>query len=133
METKARVFIVEDHPATARALKTYLEVCGYGVEVASDVKSALRASEQKQFDVLVCDLHLPDGTGWELMRQLNALGGMRGVAFSALDGPEDRRRSKEAGFVEHVAKGSNPDTLLAAIDRASAHTRAEQKAGAATR
>jgi len=39
------------------------------------------------------------------------------IAFSALDGAEDRRRSKEAGFVEHVPKGTDGDKLVDVIDR----------------
>src|SRR3954447_15027697 len=72
MVQKRRVFVVEDHPSTAAAVKRYLEVSGYWVEVAGDVRSALRFARTKPFDVLVCDLHLPDGTGWDLLMRLRS-------------------------------------------------------------
>ena len=114
---QTRVFVVEDHAATARALKSYLELSGYAVDVAADMRSALRFAATSAFDVLVCDLHLPDGTGWQLMKRLNASANVDGIAFSAFDGPADRERSRRAGFAEHVAKGSNPEALLHAIKR----------------
>ncbi|MBV9010063.1 MAG: response regulator [Verrucomicrobia bacterium] len=117
MAVRPRVFVVEDHAATAHALKSYLEVCGYLVETAADVRSAVQFSTSSEFDVLICDLHLPDGTGWELMKKLSAARPIQAIAFSAYDGPEDRRRSKEVGFAEHITKGSNPDGLLEAVRR----------------
>lgn len=119
MSRQFRVFVVEDHAATARGLKVFLELAGYAVEVAADKKSALKLAEQMKFDVLVCDLSLPDGTGWELMEALRKTNPMRGIVFSAFDEPEHVARSKAAGFDEHVVKGTTPETLLAAIDRAA--------------
>ncbi len=67
--------------------------------------------------MLVCDLNLPDGTGWELMEKLRAKSPVRGIIFSAFDEPELVARSKAVGFAEHVVKGTTPETLLAAVDR----------------
>jgi DNA-binding response OmpR family regulator len=117
MVRKRRIFVVEDHPSTAAAVKRYLEVSGYRVELAGDVRSALRFARTKRFDVLVCDLHLPDGNGWDLLIKLRRRHAVTAIAFSALDGAEVRRRSKEAGFAEHVPKGSDGDVLVEAIDR----------------
>ena len=115
--TKLRVFVVEDHPATARGLKMFLELSGYSVDLATDVRSALKFAANNDFDVLLCDLNLPDGTGWDLMERLCKNGTVAGVAYSAFDEPEHIARSKAAGFAEHVVKGTTPETLVAAIDR----------------
>ena len=115
--SKLRVFVVEDHPATARGLKMFLELSGYSVQTAGDVRSALKLAEKIEFDVLLCDLNLPDGTGWQLMERLCKKGPVSGVAYSAFDEPEHIARSKAAGFAEHVVKGTTPETLVAAIDR----------------
>jgi DNA-binding NarL/FixJ family response regulator len=81
------------------------------------VKSALKVAQKLNFDVLLCDLNLPDGTGWELMERLRKKGPVDGVAYSAFDEPEHIARSLAAGFAEHVVKGTTPETLVAAIDR----------------
>jgi CheY-like chemotaxis protein len=115
--TKLRVFVVEDHPATARGLKMFLELSGYSVETAGDVRSALKLAAKTEFDVLLCDLNLPDGTGWELMERLCKKRPIAGVAYSAFDEPEHIARSKAAGFAEHVVKGTTPETIVAALRR----------------
>ena len=115
---KVRVVVVEDHPATARGLKMFLEVSGYAVEIADSMRSALQRAETLEFDVLLCDLSLPDGDGWQLMERLSARQPVTGIAFSAFNEPEHLARSKAAGFVEHVVKGSTSEALIAAIERA---------------
>jgi CheY-like chemotaxis protein len=120
MPRKPRIFLVEDHPAMARALKEYLEGYGYKVDVALGVKSAVKFASSHRFDILVSDLHLGDGTGWDLMKRLRKLGrGIRGIAFSVLNAPEDHRRSKKAGFLEHILKTADPGMLVEAIQRAA--------------
>jgi CheY-like chemotaxis protein len=115
--SKLRVFVVEDHPATARGLKMFLELSGYSVDMANDVRSALKVAAKIEFDVLLCDLNLPDGTGWDLMQRLSKKRPVAGVAYSAFDEPEHIARSKAAGFAEHVVKGTTPETIVSAIDR----------------
>ena len=95
----------------------FLELSGYAVHTAGDVRSALKMAEKVEFDVLLCDLNLPDGTGWQLMERLRQKAPVAGVAYSAFDEPEHIARSKAAGFAEHVVKGTTPETLVAAIDR----------------
>ena len=112
--------MVEDHAATARALRRFLEASGYPVEVANDMKSALKVASTIQFEVLVCDLNLPDGTGWELREKLSARMPVKAVAFSAYGEPEHVARSKTAGLTEHIVKGASPDALVAAIARVAA-------------
>jgi CheY-like chemotaxis protein len=115
-----RLIVVEDHADTAEGLKKFLKAVGYQVFVATDMASALSLASSIQFDLLLSDLGLPDGTGWELLKQLNAERHIRAIAFSAHNLPEDLKRSAEAGFVEHLPKPLSPDKLCAAIERAAA-------------
>ena len=124
---KTRVFVVEDHVSTARGLKVFLEISGYAVQLAHSMRSALKLAEKTEFDVLLCDLNLPDGNGWQLMAQLSRRQPVRGIAYSAFDEPEQIQRSKAAGFIEHVVKGSTPEELVAAIDRAVAPQRRSRR------
>ena len=116
---KTRLLVVEDHPATSRALRHFLEISDYYVEVANNVRSAIAANRAGKFDLLICDLNLPDGTGWELLAKLRREAPVRAVAFSAYDEPEHIAQSRSAGFIEHIVKtGADPDALLKAIERA---------------
>ena len=115
-----RLIVVEDHANTAEGLKKFLKAVGYQVFVATDMASALWLASSVQFDLLLSDLGLPDGRGWELLRQLKAKRHIRAIAFSAHNSPEDLKQSAEAGFIEHLPKALVPDKLCAAIERAAA-------------
>lgn len=116
---KPVVLVVEDHAATSRGLKMFLEVSGYTVIVTSGVASAVALGASTEFDVLLCDLSLPDGTGWDVLEQLKQSRPVAAVAFSAWGDPHHLARSKAAGFLDHIVKGSPPELLASAIARAA--------------
>jgi two-component system CheB/CheR fusion protein len=51
------------------------------VTVAYDIASAKAVAEREPFDVLVCDLGLPDGDGYEFMRRMRAICSVPGIAM----------------------------------------------------
>ncbi|NNE08717.1 MAG: response regulator [Gemmatimonadetes bacterium] len=62
-----RVLIVEDHEATANGLKKILELDGHRVQVACDGRSGLALHDSFQPDIVLCDLDLPDISGYEVV------------------------------------------------------------------
>src|SRR5439155_25029326 len=71
---------------------------------AGDI-AADRAARDQTIDLLLCDIGLPDMSGWELMRQLRRRRpGILGVALSGFASEEDARRSRDAGFLGHLPK-----------------------------
>jgi PAS domain S-box-containing protein len=110
-----RLLIVEDHADTALLLKRLLEASGFVVETAGSVAEALKAADSAHFDVLVSDLGLPDATGCDLMRQLRERHPLKGIAMSGYGMEEDVRRSREAGFSEHLVKPVDISSLERAI------------------
>ena len=119
-QRQLRLIIVEDHADSAEGLKRFLSAVGYQVFVATDMGSALSLASAVEFDVLLSDLALPDGSGWDLMKRLSAERRIRAIAFSGHNSPDDIRRSADAGFLEHIPKPLCPEKLCAAIDRAAA-------------
>ena len=114
-----RILLVDDHADTARAMSRLLARSGYQVAVAGSVNAALDAFSRggDTFDLLISDIGLPDGSGLELMRQIREMQQqrnpgdpahpprpLRGIALSGFGMEEDVRRSKEAGFFEHLTK-----------------------------
>lgn len=114
---RIRILVVEDHPSTSQAVIKFLELNEYVAEAAFDVTSALKRTAENAYDLLICDLNLPDGTGWDLVEQLSRQGPVRAIAFSAFDAPEHIARSRETGFADYVVKGSGADALLESIKR----------------
>jgi signal transduction histidine kinase/CheY-like chemotaxis protein len=102
-----RLLVVEDHLDTATALRKLLVRRGYEVRSAETVAQALEIAEDFDFDVLVSDIGLPDGTGVDLMVRLSATEGrhaFRGIALSGFGMQEDLERSSAAGFSHHLTK-----------------------------
>lgn len=115
-----RLLMVEDHPDTERILGALLRRAGFTVVTASSVATAIATAREQTFDVLVSDLGLPDGTGYDVMRNVHSILGIPGVAMSGYGMEEDIRRSREAGFSEHLVKPIDVPELIAAIRRVAA-------------
>jgi len=110
-----RVLIVEDHPDTAEMLARLLQATGYIAESAGTVAGALELASVNPFDVVVSDVGLPDGSGYELMRHLRKRHGLKGIAMSGYGMEEDVRKSIEAGFSEHLVKPVDFSRLATAL------------------
>jgi len=99
-----RVLLVEDHEDTNRSLTRLLQLRGYHVQSARDVRSALALTESAEFDVLISDLGLPDGSGIDLMHAIQTDRPLLGIALTGYGMEEDIRKSRDAGFKHHLVK-----------------------------
>jgi len=112
-----RILLVEDHPDTLRTMRRLLCALGYSVVSAGNVAEAMRMVDAEEFDVLVSDIGLPDGSGLDIMRAVKDRRGKKGIALSGFGHDEDIRRSTQAGFAEHIVKPVNIQYLDAALRR----------------
>jgi two-component system CheB/CheR fusion protein len=112
-----RILIVDDHEDTRRVIQMLLERRGYTTLTAKSVGTALDVAASNNFDLLISDIGLPDGTGIDLLRALTADGRyVRAIALSGYGMEEDIRRSKAAGFFEHLTKPVSIKKLQDVID-----------------
>jgi signal transduction histidine kinase/CheY-like chemotaxis protein len=118
---KLRILLVDDHKDTVRTLNLLLTRLGYAVESAESVNEALAAANKSHFDLLVSDIGLPDGSGLDLMRRIREKQQIDGIALSGFGMEDDLRKSREAGFVDHLIKPVNLDRLQAALRRFETH------------
>jgi len=112
-----RLLLVEDHDDTREVLARLLSRRGYEVEAARNAQEARSLSSGKTFDLLVSDISLPDATGYQLLDELGARHGLRGIAMSGFGSDADLAQSKAAGFLEHLVKPIDAKVLDAAIQR----------------
>lgn len=108
-----RVLVVDDHVDAADASCMLLNVLGHEARPAINGGQALEEAERFHPDVVICDIGLPDISGYEVARALRRRFGS-GVFLAALSGwsqPEDRVRSIAAGFDEHWIKPANAKML----------------------
>jgi CheY-like chemotaxis protein len=116
--TRAKILLVEDHDDTARVLTRLLHLSGYQVACAGSYSDALRLCDEHQFDLLISDVGLPDGSGYDLMREAIARRcTSKGIAVSGYGAEADVQQSLQAGFSEHLVKPVQFDTLKEAIRR----------------
>src|SRR6266516_3116127 len=115
-----RILLVDDHQDTCAALEKLLVRRGHLVAATHNVRSAMEAAVRNRFDLLISDIALPDGSGMELMRQLQAISKMPGIAISGFGNNGDIEKSLEAGFCEHLIKPVKLEKLEAAMERAIA-------------
>ena len=96
-----------------------LKMLKHRVTTADSVKTALAASDANQFDLLISDVGLPDGTGLDLMRELLRRGPIRGVAVTGYGMESDIEETRQAGYIAHLTKPINLDQLQAVLVKAS--------------
>lgn len=110
-----RLLLVEDHDSTRELMQRLLESMGHQVVAADSVRTALSAAENRDFDLVISDLGLPDGSGHDLMAHLR--GRCRAIALSGYGMEDDLRKSGESGFAEHITKPIDVAKLEEAIVR----------------
>jgi PAS domain S-box-containing protein len=114
------ILLVEDNQETLRYLTLMLKDRNYNVVPADCLSAALAAAEEAQFDLLISDIELPDGTGLELIHALGGGRTMPALAISGFGSEEDLHESAIAGFAEHLTKPIDLNRLESAIRRVSA-------------
>lgn len=114
-----RIFVVENHPDTLKYLRMYLEQMGHSVASAGTMEGALTALPGADPDVLISDIGLPDGSGWELMSRWREHRPVYAIAMSGLGMGADQARSRAAGYRHHLLKPFLPETLDAMLEEAA--------------
>jgi two-component system sensor histidine kinase/response regulator len=114
--------VAEDNVSSARFLERLLTRPGHKVQVASNGREALTLAEEKGFDLLLLDVHMPELDGFQVVRALRGREGTAGghlpiIALTARSRSEDRERCLAAGMDDFLTKPVRPGELLAAIDR----------------
>lgn len=108
-----RVLIVDDNVDSAEALALLLRSMGHHVHVVHDGRSALNAVPTARPEMVLLDLAMPGMSGFEVAKQLREQLGsaVRIVALTGFGQEEDRAKSTEAGFDQHLVKPIDPSFL----------------------
>jgi signal transduction histidine kinase/DNA-binding response OmpR family regulator len=123
-----RILLVEDHEDTNRSLTNLLRRRGYHVQPATTFRAALDYAANEQFDVLVSDIGLPDGSGIDLLQKLNAARPITGIALTGFGMESDIRQSRDVGFSHHLIKPVDLNKLDSIIQEVALADRAGQAA-----
>jgi len=111
-----KLLLVEDNHDAAETIVMCLEAYGYSVTHVGTCADAVRTAKQGEFDVVLTDLGLPDGSGIDVGRALSR--SVPVVALSGYGATPDLQRSAMAGFSGHLVKPAEPDAIHAALQKA---------------
>jgi CheY-like chemotaxis protein len=110
-----RILLVEDHEPTRAALVYLLTRRNYKVAIAGSAAEARRISREENFDLVLSDIGLPDGNGYELMSEFRENFGLKGIALTGYGMDQDVALAKKAGFITHLTKPIDMETLDRAL------------------
>lgn len=109
-----RILIVDDNRDSADTLASLLRVKGHDVRSAYSGERGLEIARMHRPDIVILDIGMPGMNGYEVARHLRASQECSAAMLIAMTGwgqPDDRRRSQEAGFDEHLVKPVNLQLL----------------------
>ena len=110
------VLVVEDEPAIAELLRSYLVRDGFDVQIAGDGLTGLQAVDRDRPDAVVLDVGLPGLDGTEVCRRMRAAGDWTPVLFvTARDEEVDRVLGLELGADDYVTKPFSPREVVARV------------------
>lgn len=108
-----RILVVEDEPAIAESVAYALRRDGFTVEIAGTCDAATRAGD---CELIVLDLMLPDGSGFDLIGTWRRAGRSTPIiVLSSRDGEADRVAALETGADDYVMKPFSPREVVARV------------------
>ena len=122
--SRRRVLIADDNIDAATSLSLVLQMMGNEVRVAHDGLDALAVAEAFRPDAVLLDIGMPAMNGYEVCRKLRERPATKDVMIVALTGwgqEDDRKRSREFGFDQHLVKPVEPrmlEDVLAGLKKA---------------
>jgi signal transduction histidine kinase/CheY-like chemotaxis protein len=115
---RLRILLVEDDQDSNYVMTKLLTNVGHEVVSAVDCASALVRAVEGEYDIIVCDLGLPDGSGLDVMTNLRARGNaIRGIALTGYGSDNDILASLAAGFDVHLTKPVTTEQLVQAMNK----------------
>lgn len=111
------ILIVDDSIDNLEIIKLFLSSYGGDADVASDGNEALCKIKEKHYDVILMDIEMPKMNGFQVIEKLRSMEVETPViALTAHAMPEDRLKTKNAGFFDHVTKPIDFTYLVEAIE-----------------
>ena len=110
-----KILIVEDHLDIGELQQDYLEVNGYDVELQTSGKEGLKRALNKEYDLLIIDIMLPEVDGFEICKQVRAVKNIPILIVSAKKEDIDKIRGLGLGADDYIIKPFSPSELVARV------------------
>lgn len=110
-----KILIVEDEPSIADNLKISLSREGFNTELCNTLGDAKNALSSKQFNLIILDVGLPDGSGFDFCREIRKESNIPIIMLTARSDEIDRVVGLEIGADDYVTKPFSPRELSARV------------------
>ena len=117
-----RILLIEDDAHIAQSIQFFLEGEGFQIKVADMARRAMELLKSEDFQLVILDVTLPDGNGFELFEEIKARKELPVIFLTALDGEEEIVKGFELGADEYITKPFRPRELLSRIRNVIRHT-----------
>lgn len=113
------VLLIEDDLTFSKIMDTFLTRKGFKMEIRHDIKSGIEALSAKQYDLLLLDYSLPDGSGSEIIsRQGIDFSPLPTIVITSFNDVRTAVKLMKSGIHEYITKPVNPEELLMVIEQA---------------
>lgn len=112
-----KILLVEDNSTIAKGLVYNLEQNGYEVRSAETVIETQKILEKEKFDLIILDISLPDGNGFDLYKTIREKYNTKTIFLTARDEEDDVVKGLELGAEDYITKPFSTRELLARINK----------------
>ncbi|MCL1984836.1 MAG: ATP-binding protein, partial [Betaproteobacteria bacterium] len=121
-ERQARILLVEDNEINQEIALEILSLLGFSTDMAANGREAVEAALNKDYDLILMDIQMPQMDGFEATRRIRASGkpGAESIPIIAMTAnamETDKEKSRHAGMNDHISKPIDPDLLNKTLHR----------------
>lgn len=116
MSTTNQLLLIEDDLSLAQLTKSFLEKNNFFVIHAEFGKVGLELCSSNSFDLILCDIMLPDVSGFDLIKKIKQETETPILFLTALNADEDQIKGFELGAIDYIVKPVHPNILLARVN-----------------
>jgi len=123
-----RVLVVDDEPGLRQSLGLLLSDAGYAVTAEQDGRRALDRAVAEPFDLVLCDVRMPEMDGLTFLRNYRSRGGSALVIVMSAYGGEDAAiAAMKEGAYDYLPKPFRPDEVVLTLRKAEERERLRQE------
>lgn len=120
VQARASILVVDDSPLNRELLRSIFEPFGYTVIAAAGVREALHLVRERRPDLIVSDLHMPDQSGFDLIRAVKADPQLRAIKIiihsATVMSEKDGREAIRMGALKFLMRPLDPQSMLTVIE-----------------
>ena len=121
------ILLVEDDKNISNTISYYLQSKGFIIHTAKMVKEGIEKIKNNDYDLMLLDINLPDGTGYDLYQEMKTIREIPTIFLTALDEEKDIVKGFDLGADDYITKPFHAGELLSRIKNVLRHNVKKEK------